>query len=385
MVLSILIPAIAGGYAVFAVAALVQLVWGYARIEKVVDAPPVEAARAPRVSIIVAARDEERHVESAVRSLLRLDYPDYELVVVNDRSTDRTGELLGGVAVTEPRLQVVNVAELPAGWLGKDHALHVGAEKADGELLLFADADVVFAQDALSRAVGLMLRERADHLTIAPELILPSVPLTHLINYLFLWGFLALRPWKTSDPKSSASAGIGAFNLVSSSAYRAIGGFSRIQLRPDDDLKLGKLLKRAGYRQLVGNGIGALRIEWYRTFGEAARGFRKNAFAVLNYNAVLGVGAVVSNLAATVPFVAPFMTTGAARVLYGMAAAAFVLAYAWHAALNRTRPWLALFYPVAPVMAAYVIGSAVARTLLTQSVEWRGTSYPLDALRANRV
>lgn len=382
MVLSILI---AGGFAVFAVAALVQLVWGYARLPKLVDVPPVDAARAPRVSIIVAARDEERHMESAVRSLLRLDYPDYELVVVNDRSTDRTGEILRAVAAAEHRLQVVSVTELPAGWLGKNHALHVGATRATGELFLFADADVVFTPDALSRAVGLFQDERADHLTVAPQLLLPSIPLTHLINYLFLWGFIALRPWKTHDPKSSASAGIGAFNLVSSSAYRSIGGFTKIQLRPDDDLKLGKLLKRAGFRQLVANGIGALRIEWYRTFGEAARGFRKNAFAVLNYNALMGVGAIVSNLAATVPFVAPFMTTGATRFLYGMAAVAFVLAYAWHAALNRTRPWLAPLYPIAAVMAAYVIGSAVARTLLTGSVEWRGTSYPLDALRANRV
>src|SRR6185503_14393260 len=350
MVLSILI---AGGYAVFAVAALVELVWGYARLPKLVEIAPAGPG-APRVSIVVAARDEARHVESAVRSLLRLDYPDYELIVVNDRSTDGTGEILRRVAAMEPRLQVVDVTALPPGWLGKNHALHTGAERASGAVLLFADADVVFERDALSRAVGLLERERADHLTVAPRLILPSVPLTHFVNYLFLWGFLALRPWKTSDPKSGAYAGIGAFNLVRRPAYDAIGGFARIRLRPDDDLKLGKLLKRAGFRQLVANGMGQLEIEWYRTFGGAARGFRKNTFAVLNYNAAFGVVAVVSNLAAAWPFVALFVTGGATRVLYGMTALAFVAAYARHATMARTRPWLAPLYPIAALMSAWV-------------------------------
>jgi glycosyltransferase involved in cell wall biosynthesis len=381
MVLSILI---AGGYALFAVAALVELVWGYARLAKLVEVAPI-TSHAPRVSIVVAARDEARHVESAVRSLLRLDYPDYELIVVNDRSTDGTGEILRKVAATEGRLQVVDVTDLPAGWLGKNHALHVGAANASGTVLLFADADVIFEPDALLRAVGLLERERADHVTVAPQLILPSLPLTHFVNYLFLWGFLALRPWKTSDPKSRAYAGIGAFNLVRRSAYDAIGGFTRIQLRPDDDLMLGKLLKRSGFRQLVADGMGQLQIEWYRTFGEAARGFRKNTFAVLNYNAAFGVAAVVSNLAAVWPFAAPFVTDGATRVLYGITAVAFVAAYARHATMARTRPWLAPLYPIAALMSAWVIGSVVARTLWTRRIDWRGTSYSLDELRANRV
>lgn len=381
MVLSILI---AGAFAIVMVAALLQLVSGHARLGQLADHAPVSGA-APRVSIVVPALNEERHVESAVRSLLRLEYPDYELVVVNDRSTDRTGEILHTVAATEPRLQVVHVTELPAGWLGKNHALQLGADRATGELLLFADADVIFEPRALSRAVGLAQRERADHVTVVPELILPSIWLALFVDYLFMWGFLALRPWKTADPRSGAFSGVGAFNLVRVSAYRAVGGHRRIAMRPDDDLMLGKLLKRSGFRQIAIMGHDQLSIEWYRTLREAIRAFRKNTFAVLNYNTAIGVGVVSLNIAGAIPFVAPFFTTGVTRALYGAAAAASVLAFVVHARANRSRPWLAPLYPVAALLSAAVIGSIVARTLWSRSIDWRGTSYSLDELRANRV
>lgn len=376
--------AIAAVFALLGVALLTVLIGGVRRIPLLRDEPPV-AAPAPGVSIVIAARDEERHIESAVRALLRVEYPDYELIVVNDRSGDRTAEILERLRAAESRLQVVTVRDLPAGWLGKNHALQLGASRAGKELLLFADGDVVMEPRAISKAVGLMLREEVDHLTVAPELLLPSWPLALVVNYLFTYGVIALRPWKAGDPDSAASAGIGAFNLVRASTYRTIGQHERIRLRPDDDLMLGKLIKRAGFRQLVALGLDEIRIEWYRTLGEAARGFRKNSFAVLGYSVPVAIAVLASNSLAVWPFVAVWTTDGAERALYLAAALAAVATLWYHGARQRLRPWLAPLYPVAALITTCIIAAAISRTLLRGGIEWRGTFYPLAELRKNRV
>jgi cellulose synthase/poly-beta-1,6-N-acetylglucosamine synthase-like glycosyltransferase len=376
------------GLALVAVAAFLQLLWGYLSMPSLEDVPASTSVTSalPKVSVIVAARDEERHIESAASALLAQSYPNYELIVVDDRSSDRTSEILGRMATRTPRLHVLTLRELPAGWLGKNHALHVGAAIASGELLLFADADVILRPDTLSRAVRLLRIERADHLALAPDLVLPSWLLALVVNYFMMWFLLWLRPWQARDPLSSAYVGIGAFNLVRKTAYRAIGGHSRIRLRPDDDLMLGKLLKAAGHRQIVAAGAGAVTVEWYRTLGELARGFRKNAFAGLQYSMLLTIGAIAGNLALGVwPFAAIWMTSGAERALYATAALAQMAGYAGPALLQRTRPWLAALYPLATLIFVSILGAAVLRTLRRRGIEWRGTFYSLDELRANRV
>jgi hypothetical protein len=375
---------VAAAFALTAIATLVVLIVGYLQVPQLRHVPPATPP-VPGVSIVIAARDEERHVEPAVRAMLALDYPDYELIVVNDRSMDRTPDILAALAREDARLQVVTVSELPAGWLGKNHALQLGAGRASKELLLFADGDVILEKKALLKAVELLRRENADDLTIGPELLLPSAPLALVINYVFMYGVIALRPWKTSDPRSSASAGIGAFNLVYASVYTAIGQHERIRLRPDDDLMLGKLIKRGGYRQIVAIGIDELRIEWYRTLGEAARGFRKNSFAALGYNLPAAIGAVLGNVLGVWPFVAVFTTDGVVQALYLTTTLAWITALAYHGTVQRLRPWLAPLYPVAALIAAWIIGAAVSRTLLRGGIEWRGTFYPLAELRKNRV
>lgn len=374
---------LAGVLAAIAVAALAQLWWGHLHIPSLADVPPARTA-VPRVSIVVAARNEERHIEAAVRALLALDYPDFEVVVVDDRSTDRTAEILGAVA--DPRLALVRIDSLPDGWLGKNHALHRGAERAGGSLLLFADADVILEPDALGRAVRLLELERGDHLAVAPDLVIPTWPLALVVHYFMMWFMLYLRPWRAPDPRSRAFIGIGAFNLVRASTFRAVGGFSRIALRPDDDIMFGKLVKRAGFRQLVATANGAVRVEWYRTLGEMARGFRKNAFAGLHYSALMVAGTLAGNLVLAVwPFVAVWLTGGAERWLYGAAAVAQMAGYAGPSLVRRERLWMAPLYPVAALLFIGILTAAVARTLRRGGIEWRETFYPLSALRENRM
>ncbi|PYQ54946.1 MAG: hypothetical protein DMF53_28775 [Acidobacteria bacterium] len=150
------------------VATAIQVLLGNRSIRALRDLPPL-AGPLPRVSIIIPARNEERNLEEALRSILALDYDNLEIDVVDDRSTDRTGEILDRMATADPRLRIVHVRELPPGWLGKNHALWLGAEKATGEFLLFTDADVVMAPSILRRAVGALVADRLDHLTAAPE------------------------------------------------------------------------------------------------------------------------------------------------------------------------------------------------------------------------
>lgn len=376
---------VAASLAIVAVLALLRLGWAWLDMPKLADLP-TSIARPPKVSVVVAARDEERNMEAALRSLLILRYPDFEVVVVDDRSTDRTPAILRDLVRDQKRLRVVRVDSLPPGWLGKNHALHVGANNATGELLLFTDADVVLHPHALTRAVRLARIENADHLAVAPDLVLPTWPLALVVNYFMMWFLLWLRPWKARDPRSSAFVGIGAFNLVRASAYRAVGGHSSIALRPDDDLMLGKLLKDAGHRQIVAAGGRDVVVEWYRTLGELARGFRKNAFAGMRYSVLMVVGTVVGNvLLAIVPFVAIWLTTGLEQTLYVASALAQMAAYAGPAYTQRTRPWLALLYPVAALIFITILVAAVLRTLRRRGIEWRGTHYSLDDLRANRV
>lgn len=376
---------LAAGLALVALMALAQLVWGYLEIPALRDVPPAWPAH-PRVSVIVAARDEERHIGAAVASLLLQAYPNFELIVVDDRSSDATAIILDDISRQHGRLSVIHVQHLPTGWLGKNHALHLGAERATGELLLFADADVMLETQALSRAVRLAQIERADHVAVAPELALPTWPLALVVNYFMMWFLLWLRPWKAADPSSRAFIGIGAFNLVRADAYRDVGGMARIALRPDDDIMLGKLLKSSGYRQVLASGEREVSVEWYRTLGELARGFRKNAYAGLQYSMALAIGAVVGNLLLGVwPFVAIWLTGGTEQILYGTAAIGQMAAYAGPAIKQRTRPWLAILYPAAALIFVTILAAAVLRTLRRKGIEWRGTYYSLEELRANRL
>jgi glycosyltransferase involved in cell wall biosynthesis len=338
------------------------------------------------VSIVVAALNEAGQIERAVRSMLAQRYEPVEVIAVDDRSTDETGAILDRMAAVYPALRVLHIDALPAGWLGKNHALHRGAELATGDLLLFTDADVVYAPDAIGRSVAYFTRQRADHLALGPALEVPSIRLALVVNFFTLWFTLYMKPWRASVPDSRFHLGIGAFNMIRASLYRSFGGHAPIALRPDDDLKLGKLVKRAGGRQIVASGAGAISVRWYDTLGDLARGFRKNTFAGLEYSIPLVIGAVIGQLLLNVwPFVAPFVVDGTARWLYVATAATLIAMYATMAHVGGNRPWLAVFYPVAALAFLWIIVAATVRTLRRGGIEWRDTFYSLADLRRNDV
>lgn len=340
----------------------------------------------PRLSVVVAARDEERHAERAMTSLLALDYPDLEIVAVDDRSTDATGAILDRLAARDARLRVVHVRALPGGWLGKNHALQRGAEGATGDLVLFTDADVVFRPRALRKAVRLFTERGADHLALIPDIHVPGVLASGFVATFGLFFTVFTRPWKVSDPKSGAHLGVGAFNLVRSASWRAVGGHATIALRPDDDLKLGKILKRGGFRALVATGCDEATVEWYATLREAVRGLEKNMFAGVEYSVpVVVLSTAMLFLVWLWPFAGVVVATGAARWMCAAAVGVEFALYVYANARTRVRPWMFVLFPFGALLFCYCSWRSMVLALVRGGILWRGTLYPLAALRENRV
>ncbi len=363
-----------------------DLLRGNRAIRALRDESPQPAAGMPRVSIVVAARNEERNIREALASLLELNYPDFELIVVDDRSTDRTGDILDEMAADSPRLKTIHVDSLPPGWLGKNHALWTGSRRASGDLLLFTDADIVMEPTVLTRAVAFLERQGLDHLAATPSMRMQSLPLALFGTAFIVFFSLFARPWKARDPRSRFHIGIGAFNLVRREAYQRVGGHETIRLRPDDDIKLGKILKRGGYLQDAAYAPEFLEVEWYSSIDETIRGLEKNAFSGADYKVMLILFGVVFHLMCSViPFIAPFVLEGTPRFLYLAAAGVILLSVADCARHHGARPWHAIGYPFMTLLFVYILLRTMLLNLAEGGIRWRGTFYPLAELRKNKV
>ena len=372
--------------ALFLAAVTVELVRGGRTMVFLQDVEPLPDEALPFVSIVVPARNEERNIEVALRSVLAQRLPRVEVIVVDDRSTDATGAILERMAAEIPALKVVHVAELPAGWLGKNHALELGARQARGELLLFTDADVVMVPDTVRLAASHLAREGYDHVTLGPHVDMPGVLLkTFGVVFGLMFSYFT-RPWRVRDPHSPHHVGVGAFNLIRADAYRRIGTHRAIAMRPDDDVKLGKLVKKNGFRQDFVVGSAMVSVEWYATVREAINGLRKNGFAGLDYRVSMVVLATLVLLAIFIaPFIAVFFTVGWTQLLYAAAVALILFQFAGMAWQQKVPVWYGVLFPVASAMIIVVMWNATLYALRHRGIEWRGTHYPLDELRANRV
>ena len=240
-----------------------------------VDRNPPAPAAWPKLSVIVPACNEGAALEAALGSILAQDYPELQIVLIDDRSTDGTAEIVDRMARADRRILAIHIEQLPENWLGKVHALCLGAAKAGGDWLLFTDADVHMAPGALRHALAWAVEQKVDHLAALPDLW-PSSLLVDGILSLFCRTFLVvMRLWAVADPKSDVCIGIGAFNLVRREALDRTEGFAWLRMEVGDDLGLGMMLKQAGARCRLVNAHGMLGLHWYRTLGEAAHGARK--------------------------------------------------------------------------------------------------------------
>jgi glycosyltransferase involved in cell wall biosynthesis len=383
MDLLLLLAAITLGLTALAVA---ELAMGNRLVQALREVPAELPPAPPRVSIIVAARNEAGQVREALQSLLGLNYPDYEIIVVDDRSEDETGAILDDMARRHHRLKVIHVDILPSGWLGKNHALWVGSQRASGEVLLFTDADIVMEPTVVSRAVNYLQHHGLDHLAATPSVRMPTVFLSMFGASFIIYFSLFSRPWKARDPKSRFHIGIGAFNMVKAAAYHQVGGHYSIRLRPDDDIKLGKLMKKAGLREDVVYAPDFLSVEWYASLGEVIRGLEKNAFSGADYSIPLVLAGVVFHTLCSIwPFLAVLITGGTTRWLYLGVVGLIMLAVADSARFHGSRSWYAVGYPLTSALFVYILMRTMLLNLLQGGIYWRGTFYPLKELKGNRI
>lgn len=340
----------------------------------------------PRVSILVPARNEGVQIEAALKSLLVIDYPDLEIIAIDDRSTDRTGEVMDQLGATDPRLRVTHVTDLPDGWLGKNHAMHIGAAQATGEWLLFTDGDVIFAPDALKISVTYVERAKFDHLALNPHII-PGGYWENALTCCFgLIFFAHLRPWRIPTPDPRAYCGIGAFNLVRMSAYQTIGGHEKIRLDVLDDLHLGKLLKQAGFRQQLLIGGDLLRVRWQDSLWGVVRGLEKNSFAATHYS-VLELVIVTAILAIVlyVPYLGAAFLPLVAGLPFWLSLVLLHTTYAYLAARLGGKFLLLPALPIAAALLIFTMWRSAIITLRNGGIRWRETFYPLKELREHQL
>jgi glycosyltransferase involved in cell wall biosynthesis len=364
---------------------LIEVVVGARKIGYLRDTPATLLANPPKVSIIVSALNEADTIEPALQSLLALDYPNLDIIAINDRSTDATPAILDRIASHDARVQVLHIHELPPGWLGKNHALHRGAEIARGDYLLFTDADVVFDKSTIARAMAYCERHRVDHLTMMFRFIVNESLLGMLIISMLIGSMSLFKPWKVATSKKHF-IGIGAFNMVRADAYRAAGGHAAIPLEVIDDVMLGKLLKNSGCRQHFLLGTGSISLEWYRSAGDMIRGMEKNTFAGLDYSVGNLIAVTLAVLTLRIwPWLALLTAAGATRWVNAMTILLGLIVYVYMIRRHGLRYRVLLYAPFIAFVELWMWWRAYVLIIRRGGIVWRGTHYALDVLkRAHR-
>jgi glycosyltransferase involved in cell wall biosynthesis len=347
----------------------------------------------PQVTIVVPARNEEESVERGLHSLLALDYSNFNIIAVDDRSTDTTGAIMDRVSEREPRLEVLHIRELPAGWLGKPHAmwkavtsLQSSVVSQQPEWFLFTDADVEFRRDTLRRAIAYAEAERADHLVLFPSYDVRSVGEKLMLSGFLLPFVFGHRPWKVADPAAKDFMGLGPFNLIRRSAYETVGGFGALRMEVIEDMKLGKLVKQHGLSQRNVFGPGLLCWRWAHGALGLSTVLTKNMFALMQFRWGKALGACVLLLGLNLlPLVGAIMAPGWVRAPFIAALACISLIFVGMGRRTPAPAWTFFFYPAATVLMAATMLRSIAHVWRHGGVVWRGTLYPIEELRKGMV
>ena len=334
---------------------------------------------AVRCSVVIAARDEQMRIEQTIRRLLAQQGVETEVIVVDDRSTDLTGDILRRLTREDARVRVKRLETLPAGWLGKCHACHTGANAATGEWILFTDADCWLKPDLLARAVCVAERARADHIALTPGLSTEALG-ARAWHLAFL---ISLANWISgvNRDRPRAHFGLGAFNLVRAAAYRESGGYSALRLTVLDDVRLGLLLRRAGKRTRGFIGGDDVECHWGSKLKGMIQIMEKNYFAAMDFRTGTALAAGACGILLFCAAVLGPLTGTVAGLGAGLAPFTFILpagvlahrlGWTWRAAM------LTPF--IFPVLVYAVLNSTFV-TLRQGGIWWRETFYAIETLR----
>ena len=344
-------------------------------------------ANPPLVSVIVPARDEARNIEACVRSILGSAWPNFEVIVVNDHSTDGTGDIARRIAAEDTRVRVVENPELPGGWFGKQWACHNGALAARGTILLFTDADTRHTPKLLTLAVNAMRVRGADLFSVAGSMVMESfweqLLQPHVMTLIIARYGSTERLSRSKDPYMKIAN--GQYILATRSAYDETGGHEAVRSHVAEDLRLAQEWCREGYSVQMVTGFDWLSTRMYHGFGEIARGWGKNLYAAGRDTLPLGrAGRAVLRLVFPLPALWEIVPAAVAiAALFGLVSQAAgvwgaicysVTALYWavvHFIMKAPVP-LALLHPVA---ALALFGIFTRAAWKGERVEWKGRAY----------
>jgi len=330
------------------------------------------AAREPVVSVIIPARDEARIIERTVRAFLAQTYPHIEIIVINDRSADGTGEIVR--AINDDRLRVIDGEEPPAGWLGKPWALHQGSLAARGELLLFADADVVYAPAAVRATVAQLDLRRPALLTLLPYFEMRGLGENAAMPMMAMTCFTFMPTWISNRTRLAALAiGGGTGNLIRREIYDAVGGHEALKDSVVDDVALARLVRRGGGRTEIVGADKLVSLRMYHGLAEVVEGFTKNAFAVFGRSYVTGILIIAGSFLFHI-------------LPYGLAIAGDRMGMATVALITITRLSLflrlryrldnaLLLHPVMVAIWTWIFLRSMWLTGIRRKLLWRGRTY----------
>jgi glycosyltransferase involved in cell wall biosynthesis len=336
----------------------------------------------PLVSVIVPARNEAREIERCLRSLIAQDYPNVEIIAVDDRSEDATGSIMDSLAAESPRVRVIHVRELPDRWLGKTHAMWRAASEAKGEWLLFTDGDIVFAPETIRRAVAYVQHSGAEHFVLYPSIALHTIGERMMIAFFAAMFVISDRPWKIEEKGTREHIGIGAFNMITHRAYEALGTYEALRLNVIDDLSLGKRAKEFGIAQRMAIGPGLITLRWARGAFGVVQNLEKNFFALVKFRVTVAVAATLLTLFGNLaPFVGLAIGPVWSRLLFAASCLGIIGIYAQVSRLLRVSPFYFLLHPVATFFVALTMLNSVWHAVTNRGIVWRGTKYSLRELR----
>lgn len=361
-----------------------DVIFGVRSMTHISEISPVDQSEGPLVSVIIPACNEEEQIEAVISALGLQDYKNVEIIAVNDRSTDGTGVILDRLKIAMSNLSVIHISDLPSGWLGKTHAMHVSAGVARGTYLLFTDGDVVLAPSTISRAVYRMQSKQLDHLTLLFENISKSWLLNSMVLDAGINLLQFLRVWRAKDTRSPHFVGVGAFNMVSRKMYTAVGGHTSFKTHPIDDIMLGKVIKRSGGAQECLLGHGMVTLPWYASVGDMVNGLMKNCLGVINYRfsllPLLLLTMIVLNI---MPFWAFILCDGVTRIIFALILIVKLLPSLMGARLLGLSVWCSLGTLISPYILLYTLQRAAYRIWRDGGIYWRSTFYPLSYLKNN--
>jgi chlorobactene glucosyltransferase len=351
--------------------------WFLVKVEPATGSLPA----CPFVSVCVPARDEQRDIEACLTSLLNQNYPHFEVIVVDDNSTDNTPGIIESLRERHANLVAIQGAALPSDWYGKPFALHQAAQKARGELLLFTDADPVFQRYALTTAVHLMQKHQLDMLTLLPGAEFGSFWERAVQPVIFAFIAALTRFGKVNDPESPAAMGVGAFIMLRREVYDRVGGHETLKQAILEDIGMARLVKHAGAKIMIADAQKIYSIRMYHSFREIWVGWRKNVFLAMKksifktfYTILCVLGFVVTPW--LMVGVHLWMGSGLGWQAMALAGLGLVLITKWALCheLNLEKRYALLFPLGALVMAAIMINSMI-HVLFRGGTEWRGRTY----------